>query len=187
MVYQNKYIKIYVGVISIVLVVILIIYNIQKSKQPILLDEEYINSELMTPEIFIDELLLSIDVDNSNNVLCLCREADFLHIIRFEKKDNSYEFLERYQIEPTKLSEDYTESIEFSKPFITASSNKYYIYTSVFINPLSDSVFINGEEINVNKVNVKLNDKQYYIGIWAKSFLEKTNLNFETEGNTGDG
>ena len=176
MVYQNKYVKIAVGVISIVLVVVLIIYNIQESKQPISLDEDYINSELMTSEIFIDELLLSINVDNSNNVLCLCREADILHIIRFEKKDNFYEFLGRYQIEPTKLSEDYTESIEFSKPFITASSNKYYIYASVYINPLSDSVVINGEEINVNKVDVKLNNIQYHIGIWAKSFLEKMNL-----------
>ena len=177
MMYQNKNVKLAIGIISIALVVILIIYYIQKSKQPVLLDKDYINSELMTSEIFIDELLLSIDVDDSNNVLCLCREADVLHLIRFEKKYNSYEFLERYQIEPTKLSEDYTESIEFSKPLITVSRNEYYLYSSVFSNPVSNSIFINGERIPVNKVDIKLNDKQYRIGIWAKSFLEKTNLN----------
>lgn len=175
---QNKYIKIAVGIIAIASIVILISYNVQKSRQPILLDKDYINSEMLIYDVSIDDLLLSIDVDDSNNIICLCREADVLHIIRFEKKNNYYEFLERYEIEPTQLSEDYTQIIEFSKPLITASSNKYYIYSSVFINPQFDSLNINGTSTNIKTVKVELDNKEYRIGIWARAFLEKTDLNF---------
>lgn len=142
-------------------------------------DADYINNEMSWSDIYVNELLLETDVGESGNVICLCREADILHIIRFEKKKNSYEFLERYQIDPEKLSDNYTESIEFIKPFVTASKNKYYIYAAVFTDPESDSLMINGEETQVNKVSVKLNGKEYRLGVWAKSFLEKTTLSFE--------
>lgn len=176
--YQNKNVKIVVGVIAVVLVIIFVIYNIKKSQQPVLLDKEYINSEMSIYDISIDELLLTVDVDDSNNIICLCSEADILHIIRFEKKNNSYEFLERYQINPLKLSENYTETIEFSKPFITASRNKYYIYTSVFINPKSETLIINGDLTSIKSIDVELDNKKYHIGVWAKAFLEKTDLDF---------
>lgn len=179
MVCQNKYIKLLVGMAIIIgLFVFLITYNIQESRKPVILNEDYINSELISSDIYIDELLLKTDVDDSGNVICLCREGNSLHIIRFEKKNNNYEFLERYQIEPEKLSEDYTEFIEFSKPFIMASSNKYYIYSSVFLNPKSNSLNINGVSTNIKKVDVKLGNKKYHIGLWVKASLEKTELEF---------
>ncbi|MBP3692634.1 MAG: hypothetical protein J6I80_05265 [Clostridia bacterium] len=138
----------------IIIIILGIIGNTFLNPSPEL-NEEYINSEVLTGMDYIEEILL---IDKQENyIACVCSISDQEIMLLFFKNNKSIDLHYKHSVAIELLSEDPLK--EMNDGVLLSKENIKY---NIFLNPSSDVIEINGVGLKVHRVC----QKDARIGFW---------------------
>ena len=190
---KEKRIRISVALILLALLVVVIsiwgLTEFQRHQKYQSWSAEYIDSFLgsSVPGFHddVEKLFYVHDLEEGDGVIALCsgkpanESKDALYFVYMEGDfpDHDSKGLEIRTLENLY---DHDEKTVFKSDWIITSSYKDQdIYYNLYLNPTTDTLKVNGEEVQVEKIPIELEGKSYTLGFWYKLLPKDTVVTVE--------
>lgn len=147
------------GFLVIVFLVLTILIYVKTNNEPIILNENYINSDILLDTDYVDKILFMDE--NEKYVICLCSVYEEELMLLILENNEYYDLHYRYSFSIDSLTED---PYKIMTDAIWGEDSQ--VWFNVFLNPKDDTVKIDESEQDVNIINFSTSNHEIKLGLW---------------------
>lgn len=180
---QKKNKSFLIAIISVVGVFVIVLLAYLYIRINFSWNEKYI-SNFLSEGVVIDTIYSINEFKNGDGVIILGRgssepENEYIYFTYFEGHFPSHQLKLTESRSLLNLKNSNFRAVNNVGWIHTPSYKDQDIYYNLYLNPTTDTLKVNGEEVQVEKIPIELEGKSYTLGFWYKLFPKDTVVTVE--------
>ena len=177
---KNKRVTIITIIILVILILVALIQYMILKQKSYSWNIDYVN-EVSKGRTAISEILSVSEINENNGAIILGNglllDRIVLIYMQGDFPNHSWEYSK--DINLNDISQKNSNQVSTITLFGTSVDKDQDIYYNLYLNPTTDTLKVNGEEVQVEKIPIELEGKSYTLGFWYKLFPKDTVVTVE--------